>query len=66
MKSCHECYREHKIGDNYNHDNPLIREIGNYNIQDLPLQIRCRLSKHFLSINIVSEHGQVSRIYNYT
>jgi len=39
---------------NYNHDNPLIREIGNYEIHDLPFRIRCRLPKHFLSINTYS------------
>jgi len=39
---------------NHNHDNPLIREIGNYKIQDLPFRIRCRLSKHFLPINTYS------------
>jgi len=39
---------------NYKHDNPLIREIGNYKIQDLPFRIRCRLPKHFLPINTYS------------
>jgi len=36
---------------NTNHDNPLIRNIGNYNISELPFQIRCRLPKHFAPIN---------------
>jgi len=39
---------------NHKHDNPLIREIGNYKIQDLPFRIRCRLPKHFLPINTYS------------
>jgi len=38
---------------NHNHDNPLIKEIGNYKIHDLPFKIR-RLPKHFSSINTYS------------
>jgi len=38
----------------HNHDNPLIRETGNYKIQDLPFKIRCRLPKHFVPINTYS------------
>jgi len=36
---------------NQEHDNPLIRDMGNYNIQNLPFRIRCRLPKHFMPIN---------------
>jgi len=36
---------------NHDHENPLIKEIGNYKIQNLPFKIRCRLPKHFISIN---------------
>jgi len=36
---------------NHDHDNPLVKEIGNYNILDLPFKIRCRLPKHFIPIN---------------
>jgi len=39
---------------NHNHDNPLIRDTGNYKIHDLPFRIHCRLRKHFLSINTYS------------
>jgi len=39
---------------NHEHDNPLIREIGNYNVLELPFRIRCRLPKHFLPINTYS------------
>jgi len=36
---------------NHDHDNPVIRNTGNYNIHDLPFRIRCRLPKHFIPIN---------------
>jgi len=39
---------------NHDHDNPLIRETGNYKIHELPFRIRCRLPKHFLPINTYS------------
>jgi len=39
---------------NHEHDNPLIRETGNYKICELPFKIRCRLPKHFLPINTYS------------
>jgi len=40
-----------KTAYNHDHDNPLIKEIGNYKIQDLPFKICCRLPKHFIPIN---------------
>jgi len=39
---------------NHDHDNPLIRETGNYNVHELPFRIRCRLPKHFHPINTYS------------
>jgi len=48
---------------NYNHNNPLILEIGNYKIQDLHSEYNAAYPSTFYQlIHIVSEHDQVSRI----
>jgi len=39
---------------NHEHINPLISKTGQYDIQNLPFRIRCRLPKHFQPINTFS------------
>jgi len=43
-----------KTAYNHDHDNPLIKEIGNYKIQNLQFKICCRLPKHLIPINTYS------------